>query len=319
MLAILGASGKIGGATLDALLSRNLVPPSEIVALTSSKPEDPKWQSLSSTGVNIRHASFDDPSSFQAALQGVDKLFLVSSPRIWLDYDPVVPAPPGHGREKDHFVVLEAAIKAGVKHVYYTSLAFANPSLSNVMTAHERTEARLRELESEGKMGVTFLREGLYNESWPLYLGYFDPKGDRRDEIVLADEGGGKLSWTAIRDLGIANAMILADEVGKWSGKCVYLSRREGARSMADIASLVGEAVGRRIEVKSVSKEEHVEHYVKERGMDDRAVRWWVDTYPAIKGGECKIDDSTFDELMEKAGAKPISVEQTVREMLSGQ
>lgn len=311
MLAILGASGKIGGATLHALLERNLVPKDQVIALTSSNPNDKKWTNLSSKGIQVRHATFDDPTSMERALSNVTKLFLVSSPRIWLDYDPIVPAPPGQGREKDHYVVLDAAQKAGVKHIYYTSLAFANPSKSNVMTAHERTEARLRELEREGMFEITILREGLYNESWPLYLGYFEPGRDERGEIVLADEGDRDLSWTAISDLGIANAMILADDGEKWKGRCVYLSRREGARSMREVARIVAP----QLSVISASVEEHVSHYVK-RGKEENAIMWWVATYAAVKDGECEINDPTFDELMEKAGVKPTSVEDTIATMV---
>lgn len=62
MLAILGASRKIGGATLSALLGRKLLPPDQIIALTSSKPNDDKWTSLFSKGVQVRHATFDASS-----------------------------------------------------------------------------------------------------------------------------------------------------------------------------------------------------------------------------------------------------------------
>ena len=313
MLAILGASGNIGGATLKALLDRNLLPKDQIVALTSSQPSDTKWNQLTSKGIQVRHATFDDPCSLEKALTGITKLFLVSSPRIRLDYDPVVPAPPGQGREKDHFVVLDAARKVGVKHIYYTSLAFANPSKSNVMTAHERTEKRLRELEKQGVFNITILREGLYNESWPLYLGYYAPSNDDRTKIVLADEEDKKLSWTGIADLGLANAMILADDRESWKGRCVYLSKREGARSMREIASAVNPSLG----VRNVSEEEHVRHYVA-RGKEENAVKWWVATYQAIKDGECLIDEPTFDELMEKAGVKSTAVDATIESMTKG-
>jgi hypothetical protein len=95
------------------------------------------------------------------------------------------------------------------------------------MTAHERTEARLRELEKQVGFDVTILREGLYNESCPLYLGYFVPKEDKRTRIVLPLEHDGKISWTAIAVLGIANAMILADESSTW--KCSACTCLRGA------------------------------------------------------------------------------------------
>jgi nucleoside-diphosphate-sugar epimerase len=317
MLAIVGASGKIGGATLAALLERKIVPPDQIVALTSSHPEDEKWNTLTSKGIQVRHATFDDPKSMEHALKGTYKLFLVSSPRIQLDYDPNVPAPPGEGREKDHFVVLDAAQMAGVTHIYYTSLAFANPSKSHVMTAHERTEKRLRELEEQGVFDITILREGLYNESWPLYLGYYNPQEDDRTEVVLADEGDRKISWTSIADLGSASAMIIADEASKWKGKCVYLSKTSDPKTMRQIASLVAESTKKVVVVRSVSKDEHIKHYVQDRGMPEKAVKWWAATYEAIKDGECEISDGTFDALMARAGIEPTSVDQTIDQMVA--
>lgn len=317
MLAVIGASGKIGGATLSALLERNLYPKDQIVALTSSKEDSQKWTSLSSKGIQVRYGTFDDANSLKTALQGVEKLFLVSSPRIELDYDPVVPAPPGQGREKDHYAALDAAKNTGVKHIYYTSLAFANPSKSNVMTAHERTEERLGQMEKEGAFDVTILREGLYNESWPLYLGYFDPENDERTEVVLADEGDRRLSWTSIKDLGIASAMIVAGDGAKWKGKCVYLSRTEGARSMKQVAELVGKALGKSVSVKTVDVKEHVRHYAQDRGRHENAVKWWVATYSAVKDGECEITDNTFDNLMSEAGVRAVPIEATIEEMAS--
>jgi hypothetical protein len=43
------------------------------------------------------------------------------------------------------------------------------------MRAHLRTEF-LKQLEGQEGLKVTVIMEGLYSESWPLYLGYFDPK-----------------------------------------------------------------------------------------------------------------------------------------------
>jgi len=105
-----------------------------------------------------------------------------------------------------------------VKHVYYTSLAFGGDSEAGVMRAHLRTEKFLREVKEEMGVGFDFtvIREGLYNESWPLYLGYFNVKGDDRDEILVA--GDGRVSWTGIQDLGLGNAMVLAERGEVYAG-----------------------------------------------------------------------------------------------------
>lgn len=222
-------------------------------------------------------------------------------------------AAPGSGREKAHIGAIKAAREAGVRRFFYTSLAFGGESGAGVMRAHLRTEGFLRELSEREGVSVTVMREGLYNESWPLYLGYFDLKGDERDEVILA--GDGKVSWTAITDLGLASALVLADQRGRFEGRTFYLSRRGGARSLKEIAGLVGEMSGRDVSVKVVSREEYVEEYV-ERGVERASVEWWSSTYAALEKGECDVDDPTLEELLASKGVKPTTVEETVRGML---
>ncbi|KAM5341436.1 hypothetical protein ACJ41O_014467 [Fusarium nematophilum] len=99
MLAILGASGNVGIATLDALLEYKLAAADTIVALTSSQPGSEKWKGLEAKGVRVRHASFKESASLEAALEGLAKLFLISSPNVEMDFND---APEGQGREKSH-------------------------------------------------------------------------------------------------------------------------------------------------------------------------------------------------------------------------
>lgn len=203
-LAIIGATGKLGGAVLDALLTYNLLSPSEIVVTTSSDPASPKAEKIRAQGVTVRQATFDDPSSLERAFSDVKKLFLVSTPQIQMDFND---APHGRGREAHHFAAIDAAVKAGVKHVYYCSLLFQDNSKAGVMVAHNRTEDYLKGLRG---IKYTIIREGLYNESWPLYFGHYDFPDDDREEILVA--GDGPIAWTAIADLGLGNAMVAVDD-----------------------------------------------------------------------------------------------------------
>ncbi|KAF2095641.1 NAD(P)-binding protein [Rhizodiscina lignyota] len=306
-LAIIGASGKCGGATLNALLENSLIPASQIVTLTTSQPGDEKWTALSSKGVEVRHASFEDPASMEKGLQGISRLFLVSSPRIKLDFNE---APHGQGREKDHFVAIDAARKSGVKHVYYTSLAFQNPSKSRVMKAHERTEAYLKGLSD---IDWTIIREGLYNESWPLYLGHYKIGADGRSEIVVA--GDGPICWTSIPDLGLASALVLAAPAEQYVGKTFYLSQTKSPKTLKEIADMVSAATGKKLTLKVVPRSEHEEHHIG-RGLDEGHIRWWAKSYDAVKDGECLITDTTLEDLLSSKGRTPKPVEQTIREML---
>ncbi|KAI1210706.1 NAD(P)-binding protein [Annulohypoxylon truncatum] len=331
-IAITGASGKLGNATLTALLAHNLVSASSIVALTSSSsPSSATWTSLAAQNpaLQIRHASFDDQASFEKALSGVDKLFLVSTPHVELDFEDESgrEKPEGEGREKHHRVAIDAAVKVGVRHVYYSSLAFGwdarsqapgSQSKAGVMRAHLRTEAYLARLAGEGKVKVTVIREGLYNESWPLYLfGYKDAHAVD-DEVAAPVAGDGKVCWTAIKDLGIASALIIAADSGEYDGKTVYLSTRPaGAKSLAEVAEAVGKARGEEVKLRVVDGEEYETYHVEGRGGDRRSVRWWAGTYEAIQDGECEVDDPTLEGLLASVGVKSTGVEECIQEMVT--
>lgn len=308
MLFIVGASGKLGSATLHALLEHHLVPADQVVCTTSSDQGEEKLTPSRQAGVQIRRANWDDSVEHWAVvLQGCTKLLLISSSRIEKDFGQ---PHPDNGRETDHLQVLEAAVQVGVPHVYYTSLAFQNPSKSRVMTAHERTERWLK----QAPLRYTLIREGLYNESWPLYFGHYDIGKDTRDEITVA--GDSKISWTSISDLGLATALILTDASQEWAGRTLYLSQ-ERAFSLGDVASMASKATGRQSHLKVVSREEHEKYYVKERGMNEGMVLWWSRTYDALADHECEIHDPTLESLLKRKGIEPTSMEDTVSQMLA--
>ncbi|KAG4441390.1 hypothetical protein IFR05_003147 [Cadophora sp. M221] len=308
MLALTSCTGKLGKSTLDAIIEHNLIPLTNLIICTSSNIDDPRWDTLKSKGVQVRSFNFDTPSP--SAFKDCTSLYLISTPNISMDFNN---APPGSGREKAHIGAIKAAREAGVTRFFYTSLAFGGGSGAGVMRAHLRTEEFLRDLREREGVKVTVMREGLYNESWPLYLGYFNPKGDERGEVLLA--GDGKISWTAIKDLGLASALVLAERTERFEGKTFYLSRREGARSLSEIARLVGVTRGREVEVRIVSREEYVECCVG-RGVEKPSVEWWSSTYAALETGECLIDDLTLEDLLASKGVSPTTVENTIKEML---
>lgn len=281
------------------------------VPQTSSDPSDSCFDHLRSQSICLRRADFDDPSSLVQAYKGCDKLFLVSTPRIEMDYNN---APLWQGREKHHRTAIDAALKAGVQHVYYTSLGFGNPSKAGVMRAHIRTEKYLHELEREGRVKITIIREGLYNESWPLYFGYyFGLKKETRKEVVVA--GDGPVSWTSIPDMAFGTAKVLAAASEEWSGKTFYLSQKKTC-TLNDIAAIVSKARGEEIKVKVVSRKEYEDFYA-ERGTERASVEWWSSSYDALKDGECAINDPTLEDLLQDAGRSPKPLEKTISEMFT--
>jgi uncharacterized protein YbjT (DUF2867 family) len=179
------------------------------------------------------------------------------------------------------------------------------------MRAHIRTEAYLQQLKD---VKWTIIREGLYNESWPLYFGYYyGLKEEKRREVVVA--GDGPISWTAIADMAYGTAKILSAPSEEWAGKTMYLSQNK-AWTLNDIARIVSRVGGEEVKLKVVSRQEYEDYYVKEKGMDRPAVEWWSSSYDAVKDGECDIKDMTLGDMLKKAGRQPKPLEETIEEML---
>ncbi|KAJ9648589.1 hypothetical protein H2199_001444 [Coniosporium tulheliwenetii] len=302
-IVLTGTSGKLGGAVLQAIFEHNLIPPSELVISTSTDPKDAKWDFL-----KRKVSRF---ASMEKAFAGCSILLLVSSPRIDMDFNnPEY----GSGREKHHIAAIHAARAAGIRHIYYTSLGFTSRSKAGVMKAHNRTEEFLTMLSDTQ---WTVIREGLYNESWPLYFGHYDPSGDTRQDIVVA--GDGYISFAAIADLGLATAMILVDSSTRWLGMTVTLATTE-ARTLGQIARIVSEMKRYPVNLRIVTRQQYEHYYIRERGMDEAFIKWWATTYDAVRENECSHRDPTsriLENLLAEKGRTPIPIDQTIREMLS--
>src|SRR5690606_28954567 len=100
---ITGATGNLGTAVINQLLKST--DDIHIVALARNEN---KAEYLGAKGVKVRIGSFDEPASLDKALQGIDKILLISTG------DP--------NRFLQHKNVVDAAKKAEVKFIAYTSV-----------------------------------------------------------------------------------------------------------------------------------------------------------------------------------------------------
>lgn len=178
MIVLTGATGGIGSQVLKHLLQTCYVPPTEIALSIYNPNTSSSFLSSLPEGIQVRRGDFLDPASLDEAFKGAEKLLIVSYPSIAYDI-----------RVKAHKNAIDAAKRAGVKHIWYTSLAFGGKtgvgkkgeevdgegkSVSAVMQAHLGTEKFLK----ESGITYTILREGHYAESYPLYLGASSPCRD---------------------------------------------------------------------------------------------------------------------------------------------
>lgn len=122
MIAITGATGQLGQHVIEELLKT--VPASQIVAIVRNLA---KAEALRQQGVVVRQADYTDEAAFTTALNGVDKLLLISSSEVGQ-------------RAVQHQNVINAAKAAGVKFIAYTSLLHADKSPLGLHVEHVETE-----------------------------------------------------------------------------------------------------------------------------------------------------------------------------------
>ena len=145
MIIITGASGSFGRAAAEVLLET--VDPATLI-LTSRTPA--KLADLAARGAQVRFADFDDPATLASAFAGGRRMLLISTARVGT-------------RVGQHRHAIEAAVRAGVGHIVYTSVVGAaepgNPAL--VKLDHRATE----EILERSGAAWTFLRDSQYAEA----------------------------------------------------------------------------------------------------------------------------------------------------------
>ena len=119
-IGITGSTGKVAGAMLQKL--KTLVDPSDIVAFA----RNPKKAAELNLGVEVRQADYYNPQDWEPALQGIDRLVMISASEF-------------NDREGQHANVLHGAKAAGVQHIRHVLALFA------LRTRHPNAQAHAPE------------------------------------------------------------------------------------------------------------------------------------------------------------------------------
>ncbi len=125
---ITGASGHLGGLVVDQLLATG-TPPAQIVA--TGRDID-KLTDLAQDGVTVRRADFADPSTLEDAFAGTDVVLLVSTTTVGDRFDNARKA-------------IEAAARAGVPQIVYTSIVNASTAQMTLAASPRLLLTRTRE------------------------------------------------------------------------------------------------------------------------------------------------------------------------------
>ena len=185
MIVITAASGNLGRLVLEDLLGRG-VPAAEIRAVV----RDPgKLADYAERGIEVVQGDYSDEQSLVAALEGADKLLLISS--MGGDEE----------RMKHHLNALAAAKQAGVKHLVYTSIPHAEDNAIPFSRVHKETEEAIR----QSGIPFTFLRNNWYFEN---VTGAIDSALEHG--AIIGANGEGRIAYASRADYAAAAAVVLS-------------------------------------------------------------------------------------------------------------
>lgn len=217
MIVITGAAGQLGRLVITELLKT--VPPAQIVAAVRHPG---RASDLAALGVELRVADYNEPATLASAFAGADQLLLISSSEVGQ-------------RVAQHRNVIDAAKRAKVGLVAYTSLLRADSSPLALAAEHQQTEALLK---ASGLPHV-LLRNGWYTEN---YLASIPPA--LQHGVLIGSAGDGKIASAARADYAAAAAAVLtrAGQAGK-----VYELAGDQAYTLSELAAEITRQSGKTV------------------------------------------------------------------------
>lgn len=279
-IAITGASGQLGNLVVEQLKEKVAV--ENIVALVRT-PEK-----AAHLGVETRAFDYNKPEELAGSLVGIDRLLLISSNEIGQ-------------RAKQHTQVIEAAKKAGIKWLVYTSILHADSSSLNLAAEHLETEKVLK----ESGIDYTLLRNGWYTEN---YTGSVE--GALGAGAFIGSAGDGKISSASRIDFAAAAAVVLSDESHK--GK-VYELAGDEAYTLTDLAAEISKQSDKEIPYNNLPETEYAK-ILKSIGLPDA----FADGIASWDTGASKNDlYNNSKELSKLIGRPTTSLADAVKEVLN--
>lgn len=223
-IGVTGATGQLGRLVVEELKKR--VSADAIIALvrTPSKAAD--------MGVESYEFDYNKPDDLVCALAGIDRLLLISSNEIGQ-------------RARQHANVIEAAKKAGVKWIVYTSLLHADTSSLSLAEEHKATEKILK----ESGVPYTLLRNGWYTENYTSSI-----PGAIAAGAFIGSAGNGKIASAARADYAEAAAVVLTDLDHQHK---VYELAGDDAYTLADLAAEVSRQTGKVLPYQDLSEADY--------------------------------------------------------------
>lgn len=266
-LLVTGATGKLGSEVVEELLKT--VPASQIAVSVRNLE---KAEGLRAQGIDVRYGDFNQPETLDAAFQGIDRILIIST-----DGDTET-------RMRQHVSAIEAAARAGVGFIAYTSLADAADSRILFAPPHQAAEKAIRE------SGIPY---ALLRNNWYLENEVGSIQGVIAGAPWVTSAGAGKVGWALHREYAQAAAAVLAGEGHE--NKTYELSGKPA--SQEELAAALGAVLGKEVAVQQVDDETYA-GIMKSVGVPDFAIPIVVGIQQGIRAGSLDVESSDFEKLL---------------------
>lgn len=280
---VTGATGKLGSIVIETLLE---TVPAKDLAVSVRNPE--KAENLRARGVDVRYGDFDQPDTLDKAFAGIDRLLIVSA-----DGD-------NETRIRQHAAAVEAARRANVGFIAYTSLGNASENPIFLAPVHRATEEAI----INTGIPYSFLRNNWYLEneigSIQAVLG---------GAPWLTSAGPGKVGWATRRDYAQAAAAVLTGEshentVYELSGKLT---------TQDELASILAGVLGREVPVQQVDDATYAS-IMSSAGVPEPVVPILVEIQKSIREGALEVESNDFQKLL---GRPTTPLEEALRQIVN--
>lgn len=267
-IVVTGATGQLGRLTVDSLLERG-VPAADIRALGRSAE---RLAPLAALGVQTAVIDFEQPETLDDAFAGGDALLLVSGSEVGK-------------RIPQHRNAIEAAVRAGVGRIVYTSAPHATDTDLILAPEHAETERLL----TESGLPVTVLRNNWYTENYAGQVDIAAASGE-----LVGSAAGGRVASASRKDYAEAAAVVLTTDGHEGA---VYELGGDVAWTFDDLAATIGDLLGRPVSYRSVTPEAHAAA-LREAGLDEGTAGFVVALDGNIRDGALAEVTGTLSELI---------------------
>lgn len=277
MIAITGANGHLGKATIQFLLQK--VAPTNIIAIV----RNPKTvNDFKEKGVIIRQADYNDYDTLKNAFKNAEKVLQISTIGVDIKTAKL--------QEKN---VVNAMTENNIKHIVYTSMVRAQP---NSIFQGTETQYHTEELIKKTKIPYTFFRNSMYMEAIPELIG-----NALQTNEIRYPSGSGKVSFVSRTDIAEAIANVLTENRHEYQ---TYEITGNGAYTFDELAKLINGEM-KHIDIADTDFKEELISYQTPLEVVDLL----VSMAKGIKSGEFSFTENTLEKLLNR---KPLSLSEYV-------